>query len=218
MSFRNGNPARSFRVEPMKRCAWATREPLISYHDREWGVPLHDDRLLFRVLDPRRRAGRLELGNDPEAPRHVPAGVRWVRPGAGRSGTERKEDRGLDARPRHHPQPLESRRSGGERTSVSRGAKGIRQLSMRTYGDLSAAKPMKDVLDGSARDAQRGVRCALSKDLRRRGFRFVGTTICYALMQAVGMVNDHERGLFPPPAKFNRLHPRMDHAVGPNAV
>ena len=68
-----------------RRCPWATTEQYIDYHDREWGVPVHDDRTLFRVPYPRRSPGRSELGDDPQETRQLSRGLRPLQSGDRRS-------------------------------------------------------------------------------------------------------------------------------------
>ena len=119
------------------RCPWATTPRYIQYHDREWGVPQHDDRVLFEFLI-------LEGAQ---------AGLSWQTILEKRDNYRRAFDR-FDAR------------------KVARyDARKVRKLKQ-----LPARTPQSD---------------AMSKDLLARGFKFVGPTICYAFMQAVGMVNDH---------------------------
>ena len=179
----------------MQRCAWPKSELDIAYHDTEWGVPVHDDRTLFEfitlegaqaglswstILKKRDNYRRAFADFDPAAvARFTPARVEKILadPGVVR-----------------HRGKIESTVSNAkavlrvqeELGSLDRyvwqfvgGAPLVNQR--RTLRDIPASTPESD---------------ALSKDLKRRGFRFVGTTICYAFMQAVGMVNDHVTGCF----------------------
>ena len=177
----------------MKRCAWATREPLISYHDREWGVPLHDDHALFEFLI-------LEGAQ---------AGLSWE------TILKRRETyrRAFDAF-----DPTRVARYDDNKVAALLQDPGIIRNRLKVAAAVSNAKaflavqrecgtfdaylwgfvggkPMKPTASGE-RVTRTAESDALSKDLQRRGFRFVGTTICYALMQAVGMVNDHEQACF----------------------
>jgi DNA-3-methyladenine glycosylase I len=172
------------------RCAWA-RDPLsIQYHDREWGVPLHDDRALFEFLI-------LEGAQ---------AGLSWSTILAKRPAYRTAFDR-FD--------PRKVARYGEEKIALLLANPGIvrNRLKVRAavrnaqvflavqkeFGSFDAyvwqfvgGKPLQNrwrrIEDLPARTAQSD---ALSKDLAKRGFSFVGSTICYAFMQATGMVNDH---------------------------
>jgi DNA-3-methyladenine glycosylase I len=172
------------------RCPWAKAELDIAYHDREWGVPVHDDRLLFEFLT-------LEGAQ---------AGLSWStilkkRPGYRRSfanfdpaGVARfsaakierlLQDSGLVRNRLKIESTVSNARAflqvqrefGSFDAYVWRFVGGEpKQNGWRVFRQVPAATSQSD---------------ALSKDLKRRGFRFVGSTICYAFMQAVGMVNDH---------------------------
>jgi DNA-3-methyladenine glycosylase I len=174
----------------MKRCAWA-RTPLgIAYHDREWGVPVHDDRVLFEFIT-------LEGAQ---------AGLSWETILQRREGY-RRAFAGFD--PARVARFTAARRArlmldaGIVRNRLKIGSTVTNAAAFlavqREYGSFDrflwefvGGKP----LDGRRRSfreipARTGLSDALSKELKRRGFRFVGTTICYASMQAVGIVNDH---------------------------
>ena len=169
---------------------WPSSELAIRYHDREWGVPLKDDRKLFEflVLDAmqaglsweiilRKREGfRAAFDNfDPEKVARYDA--RKVGRIAGRSG-----DR---------PQSPENRVGHQQRARVSGGAEGVwelRAIRVAVRGREAACEPARSRHRIPARTAESD---AMSRALKKRGFRFVGSTICYAFMQAAGMVNDH---------------------------
>ncbi len=125
----------------MPRCPWAITEPNITYHDEEWGVPVHDDRLFFEFLI-------LEGAQ---------AGLSWTTILKKRENYRKAFD-GFQAEKRSfvNGKPIQNR--------------------WRRMADVPARTAESD---------------AMSRDLLRRGFKFVGSTICYALMQATGMVNDH---------------------------
>jgi len=174
----------------MPRCSWATTEPNITYHDHEWGVPVHDDRLLFEFLI-------LEGAQ---------AGLSWTT-------ILKKRENYRKAFDGFHPEKIarygarDLKRlladSGIVRnrlkiTAAIENAKAF--LAVRKeFGTFDAYlwsfvghKPIQNrrrrMTDVPARTVESD---AMSRDLRRRGFKFVGSTICYALMQATGMVNDH---------------------------
>ena len=174
----------------MKRCAWATREPLISYRDREWGVPLHDDRALFEFVI-------LEGAQ---------AGLSWETILKRRDGYRRAFD-GFD--------PAKVARYDEAKAAALLLDPGIIRNRLKVASAIANARAFLAVQGecgsfdaylwgfaggkpgtGEERVTRTAESDALSEDLQRRGFRFVGTTICYALMQAVGMVNDHEPGCF----------------------
>ena len=184
MSGARGTPA-----EPV-RCAWA-RTPLgIEYHDREWGVPVHDDRVFFEFLllegaqaglswetILKKRAGYRDAFADFDP-------VRVARFPAGR--LERLLLR---------PEIVRNRLKVQSAVTNARAFLAVQ----REFGTFDAY--VWRFVDGAPRvNAPRSLRAvpartvqsdALSKDLLRRGFKFVGSTICYAFMQAVGLVNDH---------------------------
>ena len=172
------------------RCAWATNELSIRYHDEEWGVPVHDDRVLFEFLI-------LEGAQ---------AGLSWTTILNKRENYRRAFD-GFDpkkvARYDQHKKARLLSDPGIVRNRLKiaatvENAKAFLRVqeefgsfdryiwqfvggkpkvnSWRSLQKLPARTPESDVM---------------SKDLLRRGFKFVGSTICYAFMQAVGMVNDH---------------------------
>jgi DNA-3-methyladenine glycosylase I len=178
------------RAEP-PRCAWPGSDPLyLAYHDKEWGVPLRDDRALFEML-------MLEGAQ---------AGLSWITILRKRENYRRAFD-GFDAEKiaRYTPRRIEKlmRDEGIVRNRLK--IEGV-VLSARAYlamrkegGGLSeflwgfvGGKPIVNRLrPGDAIPAETEVSRSLSKELKRRGFKFVGPTIIYAFMQAVGMVNDH---------------------------
>jgi DNA-3-methyladenine glycosylase I len=178
------------------RCHWAGSDPLsIEYHDREWGVPVHDDRRLFEmltlegaqaglswitILRKREHYRRAFGGFDPRrVARYDAARVRSLlaNPGLVRN---RLKIRAAITNARAF---LQLQREFGSFDAYLWGWAGgrARQNEWRTPREVPASTLASD---------------ALSRDLKRRGFRFVGSTICYAFMQAVGIVNDHVQGCF----------------------
>ena len=174
----------------MPRCPWATTEPNITYHDKEWGVPVHDDRLLFEFLI-------LEGAQ---------AGLSWTT-------ILKKRDNYRNAFNGFRPEKI-ARYGARDVKRLLRDAGIVRNrlkitatienaktfLAVRkefeTFDDylwnFVGGKPIQNrwrrMADVPARTPESD---AMSRDLLRRGFKFVGSTICYALMQATGMVNDH---------------------------
>jgi DNA-3-methyladenine glycosylase I len=172
------------------RCDWARNDLAIAYHDREWGVPCHDDRVLFEFLV-------LEGAQ---------AGLSWDTILMKRENYRAAFD-GFDPHKiaRYNQRRLDSlmRNAGIVRNrlkilSVVKNAKAFLEVqkefgSFDRYmwqfvGAMPRNNARKRLSEVPARTAESD---AMSKDLKKRGFTFVGSTICYAFMQAVGMVNDH---------------------------
>jgi DNA-3-methyladenine glycosylase I len=173
------------------RCEWSTSDPLyIEYHDREWGVPLHDDRRLFEFLI-------LEAAQ---------AGLSWLLILKKRENYRKAFD-GFDAKKiaRYDRSKVEAlmKDAGIVRNrlkieSAIANAQGFLavQREFGSFGQFlwqfTGGKPIrnqwKSIPEIPPKSAESD---AMSKALKKRGFRFVGSTICYAFMQATGMVNDH---------------------------
>jgi DNA-3-methyladenine glycosylase I len=174
----------------MQRCEWARTEPSVAYHDKEWGVPVHDDRALFELLI-------LEGAQ---------AGLSW-------ETILRKRDNyrvafdNFDPRAvaRYDQRKLEELLANSgivrNRLKISAAIQNARAfLAVQSeFGSFDAyvwrfvgGRPRRNTWRTWKQVPDRTDESdALSKDLVRRGFKFVGSTICYAFMQAVGMVNDH---------------------------
>ena len=177
------------------RCAWA-RTPLgIAYHDAEWGLPVHDDNTLFEfitlegaqaglsweiILKKREAYHAAFLGFDPaRVARFTPARIErlMANPGIVRNRLK------IESTVRNAKAFLAVQREFGSFDTYAWGfVGGIPRVNQR--------HTLKEV---PARTAESD---ALSRDLLSRGFKFVGSTICYAFMQAVGMVNDHTTDCF----------------------
>src|SRR2546422_867058 len=158
-----------------RRCAWALREPLLSYHDREWGVPQHRDRVLFEFLV-------LE---------GMQAGLSW-------ETILRKRAAFRKAFAKF--QPSKVARFGTREVARLMKDEGIIRNRAKIAAAIGNANAFLAVADefGSfdsyvwAFDDEG----ELSKDLKKRGFKFIGPTIVESFMQAVGIRNDHERGCY----------------------
>ncbi|WP_201750340.1 DNA-3-methyladenine glycosylase I [Tautonia marina] len=190
----------------VRRCDWARNDLAIRYHDEEWGVPVHDDRRWFEFLT-------LEGAQ---------AGLSW--------------DTILKKRDRYRIvfddfDPTVVARYDEAKVATLLADPGIVRNRLKVASAITNARAFLEVqrefgsfdayiwrfIGGSPiRNAWQSIEevpartiesDALSKELKRRGFRFVGTTICYALMQATGLVNDHLVGCF-------RYAEVGDHAVG----
>ncbi len=175
----------------LKRCAWAlASQQYLDYHDKEWGVPVHDERKLFEMLI-------LE---------GVQAGLSWSLILKKRAGYRQAFD-GFDAHKiaRYDDRKFQELLANPEivrnRLKIQAAIQNARALLALQSQDGSfdaflwrfvGGKPLQNAwqtlqdVPASTRESD-----AMSKELKRRGFTFVGTTICYAFMQAVGMVNDH---------------------------
>jgi DNA-3-methyladenine glycosylase I len=174
-----------------KRCAWVTHDPeYITYHDEEWGVPVHDDRRLFEFLV-------LEGAQ---------AGLSWLTILKKRLNYRRAMD-GFD--------PVCVAQYGQDRIALLMQNQGLVRNRRKIEAAVTNARAFLQVqerygtfdrylwqfVDGypqqnhwpsaAAVPAATPASEAMSRDLRQRGFKFVGPVICYSLMQAVGMVNDH---------------------------
>ncbi|MBL8382590.1 MAG: DNA-3-methyladenine glycosylase I [Burkholderiales bacterium] len=180
----------------MRRCGWVSDDPLYQrYHDTEWGVPSHDDTHLFEMLI-------LEGAQ---------AGLSWITILRKRDGY-REAFEGFDAARVARFTPARVERLMGNPGIVRNRAKiegailtaravlaiTEREGSLATYlwrfaGGRPRANRWASYRDAPARTAESD---ALSRALKADGCKFVGSTICYAFMQAVGMVNDHETGCF----------------------
>ena len=177
-------------MKTLRRCDWPKNDLAIAYHDNEWGVPVHDDAVLFEFLT-------LEGAQ---------AGLSW-------DTVLRKRQRYRTVFAQFDPQRV-ARFTEARCERILQDA-GIIRNRAKVYGTVSNARAFIGVQDefgsfdayvwrfvdgkpvrGRRRStldipASTPLSDALSKDLRKRGFTFVGTTICYSFMQAVGIVDDH---------------------------
>ena len=180
---------------PVKRCSWAKSKLMIRYHDEEWGVPLHDESALFEFLI-------LEGAQ---------AGLSWETILKKRENYRAAFDR-FD--------PMKVAGYGAPKVRVLLADSGIIRNRLKIAAAVTNAKAFLAIkkefgsfdayiwrfVGGKPRrnswrspkqvPAHTPESGAMSKDLQRRGFKFVGSTICYAFMQAVGMVNDHRVDCF----------------------
>jgi DNA-3-methyladenine glycosylase I len=176
-----------------KRCFWATTPLSIAYHDKEWGVPVHDDRRLFEFLI-------LEGAQ---------AGLSW-------ETILRKRDNYRAAFDGFNPAKVA--KYDERKIAALMNDAGIIRNRLKINSAVTNAKAFLEVqkefgsfdayvwqfVDGKPLRRKRGqpivattpISDALSKDLLKRGFKFVGSTICYSFMQAVGLVNDHDTTCF----------------------
>ena len=178
------------------RCAWVSDDPhYVAYHDREWGVPVHDDRTLFEFLI-------LEGAQ---------AGLSWITILKKRENYRRALD-GFDVHKIARYDAAKVRalladpgivRNRLKIAATIQNAKSFLDVQ-KEFGSFDAyiwkfigGKPiLSDWQTMVATPAKTPQSDLMSKDLTKRGFKFVGSTICYAYMQAVGMVNDHSADCF----------------------
>ena len=176
-------------ADRVKRCSWPSSELDIEYHDNEWGVPVHDDRVLFEFLIlegaqaglswstilKKRENYRLAFADfDPKkVARFTPEQKRKLMRNEGIVRNRLK----IDSTVTNARAFLAVQKEFGS-------------FDRYVWGFVGG-KPRQNARKGRDIPASTAESDALSEDLKRRGFRFVGSTICYAFMQAVGMVNDH---------------------------
>lgn len=181
--------------ESLPRCGWAQGDLYIAYHDAEWGVPVHDDRVLFEFLI-------LEGAQ---------AGLSWITILKKREHYRRVFKKFIPAKvARYTPAKIEKLlqdpgivRNRLKVESAVTNARAFMKVQQE-YGSFDAyiwrfvgGQPRRNhwrnLKEVPARTTESD---AMSRDLAQRGFKFVGSTICYAFMQAVGMVNDHTLDCF----------------------
>jgi len=180
-----------------KRCEWTGgNDPLMTaYHDEEWGVPLHDDRALFELLT-------LEGAQ---------AGLSWQTVLRRRDGYRRAFEAFDVERIARYGEPERERlladagiiRNRAKVDATIGNARALLDLlpefgtfDVYLWGFVGGAPRHNDFEALAELPAETEESRAMSKDLRKRGFRFVGPTICYAFMQAAGLVNDHQLSCF----------------------
>src|SRR5260221_130771 len=174
----------------MNRCSWATTELSIAYHDAEWGVPCHEDRMLFELLI-------LEGAQ---------AGLSWETILKKRQNYRLAYDN-FDAQPiaKYNQRKVAALLADPgivrNRLKIAASIQNARAFLgvQKEFGSFDAylwkfaggSPKTNRWKSGQRLPARTAASDALSKDLLKRGFKFVGSTICYAFMQAVGLVNDH---------------------------
>lgn len=172
------------------RCGWAHNPLLEHYHDTEWGVPLHDDRLLFEhlILDGA-QAGLSWLTILKKREGYAKAFADFDVEKVVRFRPLRVEKLMLDASIVRNRLKIESAVNNAKRVLEVRKEFGSLDAYMWQFVDgrtiQNRWKSMKDMPATSKRSD------AMSKDMKSRGFKFCGSTICYSIMQATGMLNDH---------------------------
>jgi DNA-3-methyladenine glycosylase I len=179
----------------INRCGWAKTPASIAYHDKEWGVPVHDDRVLFEFLVLEGAQAGLSwetILNKRENYRKAFAGFDPAK--VSRFSSAKKESLMQDAGIVRNRLKIESTVTNAKAfLAVQKEFGSFDAYVWRFIGGEPRINKRNSLKDIPARSEESD---ALSKDLLKRGFRFVGTTIIYAYMQATGMVDDHVRGCF----------------------
>jgi len=172
------------------RCPWAAMEPNRTYHDKEWGVPVHDDRTLFEFLTLEGAQAGLSWQTILNKRERYRTAFRNFDPAiVSRFTPARIEKLMLDPGIVRNRLKIESTVSNAK--AVLKVRKEFGTFDSYVWGFVEG-RPKVNRWDAFQKIPARTAESdALSADLKRRDFRFVGTTICYAFMQAVGMVNDH---------------------------
>jgi DNA-3-methyladenine glycosylase I len=178
-------------MEKIDRCDWANRGALeMSYHDLEWGVPVHDDRLLYEFLVLEGAQAGLSWSTVLKKRKAMKAAFSSFEPKQVARYDEKKIEELLG-----NPGIIRNR---SKITAAIQNAQAVLNIqeSMGSFDryiwQFVGGKPIQNAwrsrseLPAHTRESE-----AMSKDLKQRGFHFVGSTICYAYMQGVGMVNDH---------------------------
>jgi DNA-3-methyladenine glycosylase I len=174
----------------MPRCAWAASEPNITYHDQEWGVPVHDDRKLFEFLILEGAQAGLSWTTILKKRENYRKAFHGFQPEKIARYGERDVQRLLaDAGIVRNRLKVAAAIQNAKASSVVREEFGSFDRYLWSFvGGKPIQNRWRKMSDVPARTAESD---AMSRDLVERGFKFVGSTICYALMQATGMVNDH---------------------------
>ena len=174
----------------MPRCPWAATEPNISYHDQEWGVPVHDDRVLFEFLILEGAQAGLSWTTILKKRENYRKAFDGFRPEKIARYGKRDVQRLLcdDGIVRNRLKIAASIENAKLFLAVRKEFGTFDAYLWRFVGGKPIQNRWRTMADVPARTAESD---AMSRDLLRRGFKFVGSTICYALMQGTGMVNDH---------------------------
>ena len=176
------------------RCSWAGTDPLyVKYHDEEWGVPLHDDRRLFEMLTLEgAQAGLSWITILRKRPAYRKAFDRFDPKKVARYDARKKRALLADAGIVRNRLKVDSAITNAQAfLAVQREFGSFDAYIWQFVGGAPIVNRRKTMGEVPARTPESD---AMSKDLKKRGFRFVGSTICYAFMQATGMVNDHVDG------------------------
>jgi DNA-3-methyladenine glycosylase I len=174
----------------VKRCGWAREGLMVAYHDQEWGVPVHDDRLLFEFLVLEGAQAGLSWSTILNKRRNYRAAFDRFEPRKVARYNDRKvaallDDAGIV---RNRLKIAAAIQNAQAFLEVQKESGTFDSFIWRFTGGNPLRNRWRDLKQVPARTLESD---AMSKELTKRGFKFVGSTICYAFMQATGMVNDH---------------------------
>jgi DNA-3-methyladenine glycosylase I len=184
------NPGKKNAVE-LVRCRWASGDELtIRYHDEEWGVPVHDDRTLFEFLILEGAQAGLSWNTILNKRQNYRVAFDHFNPQRVAAYDRRKVQRLLKD-PGIVRNRLKISSAVGNAKAFLRVAEEFGSFDRYIWGFVDGEPRINSRKSPKQVPAKTAESDAMSKDLKARGFNFVGSTICYAFMQAVGMVNDH---------------------------
>jgi len=174
----------------ISRCTWPSAELDIEYHDKEWGVPVHDDRVLFEFLTLEGAQAGLSWSTVLRKRENYRKAFADFDPALVAKFPKKKQEKLM-----RDPGIIRNRLKIESTVSNARAFLEV-QNELGSFDkyiwQFVGGQPKQNAWTSLSRlPASTAESDAMSKDLKRRGFRFVGTTICYAFMQATGMVNDH---------------------------
>ena len=177
------------------RCSWADGEEMRTYHDEEWGVPLHDDAKLFELLTLEgAQAGLSWLTILKRRPGYVKAFKRF-NPKVVAAFTDTDVERLLENVDiiRHRGKIESTINNAGAVLNLQKSGSSLNELLWSFVDNTPLQRDWKSDPNVPASTPEATL---MSKELKKRGFRFVGPTTCYSLMQAAGLVNDHSLRCF----------------------
>jgi|SRR5262245_52143249 len=174
----------------MIRCPWAKSDLYVQYHDSEWGVPVHDDRLLFEFLILEGAQAGLSWETILKKRQNYRDAFDQFNPAIiAKYGPNKRKSLLADAGIVRNRLKIDAAIENAKAFLAVQHERGTFDEYIWTFiGHKPRQNTWKSLKDVPAKTSESD---AMSKDLKRRGFKFVGSTICYAFMQTVGMVNDH---------------------------
>jgi DNA-3-methyladenine glycosylase I len=183
-------------MQMTNRCGWVNDDPLyIDYHDKEWGVPVHDDRKLFEMITLEGAQAGLSwytVLKKRESYREAFDGFDYTKVAA----YDEVKTAELLANEGIIRNRLKVASTIGNAQAFIRVREEFGSFDRYIWGFVGGQPILNRWKDLKEVPARTDISDAMSKDLQKRGFKFVGSTICYAFMQAVGMVNDHVESCF----------------------
>jgi DNA-3-methyladenine glycosylase I len=182
--------SKSKHLVEIARCPWAKNELSIRYHDTEWGVPQHDDRVLFEFLVLEGAQAGLSWDTILRKRENYRAAFDNFDPKAISRYGQRKLDSLMrdEGIVRNRLKILSAVKNAKAFLAVQKEFGSFEQYIWQFVGGKPRLNRLQELSQIASRTTESD---AMSKELKKRGFTFVGSTICYAFMQAVGMVNDH---------------------------